>query len=175
MSEHTDGKAILKELVDGLKGVSAGDWDCDWIETESDGEGTYFSHILMDNEGYTIADATNANSVDIVAESDGEGGGDTVDLLASANFKHLARCSPSNIRAIADHVAKLEAERDAALSRAGSLEKVLTAQTNLTDRLLTIVECMEQDIGCERPDVIWPLLGPINDQARALTKDQSND
>lgn len=78
----------------------------------------------------------------------------------------------------ATQIEALVAERDAALARVSELEnleaekaelmKVLSEQTALVDRLLTIVDCLEQDIGSESPDKIWPELGPVNDHAEAL-------
>lgn len=50
------------------------------------------------------------------------------------------------------------------------LIKILRRQTLLVSRLLGLVDCIKQDIGCETPDVIWPVLGPVNDEARDILK-----
>lgn len=166
MSPQTDGEEILKEIVEGLEGVSAGGWEYGRIKKVGR-YGCYFSFTLMDADGDSIADAINTEVSEIVFEDD-EYGGQSVDQLAFTNFRHLARCSPDNIRAVADYVTALAAERDAAKDREVKLVSVLSEQTELVDRLLTIVDGIEQDVGCGHPDKIWPLLGPVNDRAKTL-------
>ena len=123
-TETPDGEVILKQMLDGLEGVSEGDWEYDTTETES-GVSYYTTCMLLDGDGYVIADAINATAADIMFESDGEGDGEVVDRLAFANFHHIARCSPDNIRAIAEYVTALTAERDAALARVRELEGLI--------------------------------------------------
>lgn len=261
--EIPDGETVLKEMVDGLKGVSGGPWDHDETPGEN-GEGHYSSSKLIDSEGQTIADATNVDVswLEFDCPGDNLGNGQYVDMLAHENFKHFARCSPDNIRAIAAYVSTLKSERDAAraalehdrsivcdqyreigaiihshewtLEGRGSyawdddnfrdefrnvsaalvaafdplkvvisdwsncptdaaeiakarqdaiaeldaaqarvkvLAELLAEQTGLCGRLLTIVDSIEQDIGCETPDKIWPLLGPVNDRALEALKE----
>jgi hypothetical protein len=124
MSETSKtGEAILEEMVEGLKGVAPGPWECDWTDSEND-EGTFQSHLLWDKDSNVIADAINATATDIIMEHSGDFDEyvDVIDVLAMNNFRHFARCSPDNIRAIATYASVLKAERDAALERARYLD-----------------------------------------------------
>lgn len=57
------------------------------------------------------------------------------------------------------------------MAKKKTLIKILRKQTELTDRLLTIVDCMAEDVGCtDHPDKIWPVLGPVNDKARDILR-----
>ncbi len=57
------------------------------------------------------------------------------------------------------------------MAKKSKLIKILRKQTELTDRLLTIVDCMAEDIGCpDDADRIWPLLGPVNNKARDILR-----
>lgn len=127
-----DGKAILKEMVEGLKNLSRGEWECDITDAEND-SGSYTSYMLMDGDGYTIADAINASSTDTVFECDGDGQGNGcfVDALAYANFHHFERCKPSNIRAIAAHVKHQEELLMIALKRVRELEALEAEKAEL--------------------------------------------
>lgn len=143
--EAATGAEILKEIVDGLHDVSDGPWECDFTDSEND-EGTFNSQLLWDKDGGVIADAINANATRIITEYSGDGDEyvDVIDVLALNNFRHFARCSPDNIRAIAAYVDTLEtnlaacikasgeyaddlvrvaADKDTALQRAAALEK----------------------------------------------------
>jgi hypothetical protein len=113
-TEAATGAAILKEMVDGLEGVSPGGWECDWTDSEND-EGTFNSQLLWDKDGGVIADAINSNATRIITEYSGDGDEyvDVIDVQAMNNFRHIARCSPDNIRAIASYVEALEAENKA--------------------------------------------------------------
>ena len=179
-TETPDGEVILKQMLDGLEGVSEGDWEYDTTETES-GVSYYTTCMLLDGDGYVIADAINATAADIMFESDGEGDGEVVDRLAFANFHHIARCSPDNIRAIAEYVKKLEGEREALkdnvttkhleLVTAGEIIPHLTAE-----RDAALARVRELEDALDKIASHWVLDNPLwwQQAARdALTKDKA--
>lgn len=103
------GRKAIEELVAGLEGVTPGPW---LIESDYHGE-EYEIYPQKDGpppigrwaEIFTVKDWHDD---------------------AEANAKHLSRCSPDNIRAIAAYVRQLEAERDE-LRRAVEWQPIETA------------------------------------------------
>ena len=185
MTTQTDtpgGEAVLKQMLDGLEGVSEGPWDHDETPSETD-KGYYSSSKLMDSEGRTFADAINADATDLELDCPGDnlGEGQYVDELAYANFDHLARCSPDNIRAIAEYVKKLEGEREALkdnvttkhleLVTAGEIIPHLTAE-----RDAALARVRELEDALDKIASHWVLDNPLwwQQAARdALTKDKA--
>lgn len=89
-------------------------------------------------------------------------------------IKRLLKCAADQDNSLENDVWCVDELREAAAAlaeeqkRSAALLEALNEQTALVDRLLTIVECQEADIGCESPDAIWPLLGPSYEKSSAL-------
>lgn len=100
MTTQIDGEAVLKEMVDGLEGVTAGPWE---IRRPDPDRPT----LIADYDCHPIARLYTTSTYP------GQEGKrfDVVNL--DADGPHLARCTPENIRAIATYVEALEAENKA--------------------------------------------------------------
>lgn len=137
MTTQTDGEAVLKEMVDGLEGVTPGPWD--WLMSgliralRDDLAGPLFE-VRVPHKKYQRLTKTHVQEV--------------------SNGQHIARCSPDNVRAIAayvDHlqsalkesirlqgeyaseVERLKAERDAARECAKNVGEALSGVLNKID------------------------------------------
>ena len=108
---------LVKELRDGLEGVSIGPWDIDDLKNDGDyGSGPdcnsgFDSYALYDGNGKIITDTLN-NEVAEVHEDwpDEDGYAHAWDEQAKKDISHIARCSPDSIRALLDsHDAVVEA------------------------------------------------------------------
>jgi len=103
-----EGARMLEELVAGLEGVTPGEWYPGHLGTDS----TCQCRSIVDDGRYMGAIATVHvdNGLPV-----GEGGNDAPPAdEAAANMRHIARCSPDRIRAIAAYVATERAAREAA-------------------------------------------------------------
>lgn len=104
---QTEGAAILKEMVDGLKGVTEGPWIKSGtqfqISEKCAAAGPQYGMLFFSPLGKTDKEAA----------------------CAILDMKHIARCCPDNISAISAYVEALEAENKAALERVAVLENAI--------------------------------------------------
>lgn len=98
-SNTTDGETVLKEMVDGLEGVTEGPWEIRRPDPNRP--------ILVANwDCYPIA------TFFTVSTYPGQQGQKFDTINIKNDGPHLVRCAPENIRAIAAYVSTLKSERD---------------------------------------------------------------
>lgn len=95
MTDSHPGKAIMADLLNGLDGVTDGPW---WVDIDKTSIDYKEHHIHSEEEA--IAFATTRYTWDAA---------------------YIARCSPDNIRAMAEYVAEIKAERDEWADLAGTV------------------------------------------------------
>lgn len=99
MTADIDVASLLKEMRDGLEGVTSGPW---WPGHLADENSTCDCASILAENGKmgSIAQVTIDNGLRI-----GDGGNDGPPIEeAKRNLAHIARCSPDNIRALLDEV-----------------------------------------------------------------------
>lgn len=112
MSEQTKSpNEIATELLEGLEGVTPGEWLSDAIKSEND-SGNFNTYAVYSENG-VVSDALNNEVSEIIFETDDFDGGYSTDIQAKADIEHIARCSKPNIEALAtSHKRLVEAVSD---------------------------------------------------------------
>lgn len=115
------GKETLRQIIEGLEGVTPGPWYQTGTPWFNDGTGV-LAGSPDGNIAFVIADTDDWSMPR--DEYEGFPLGDK-----EADAEHIARCHPDAMRAIAEYVAELEAERDEALTWISEATKMITDVT----------------------------------------------
>ncbi|PCJ95921.1 MAG: hypothetical protein COA52_02430 [Hyphomicrobiales bacterium] len=126
MTDQPDGAVLLAEIMEGLEGVTPSPWA--YMPNEFDDWGTVRAKISNAGQSYgaAVSFTRTHNAVDYAKHWK-----DGTDPY-SDNGKHLARCSPDNIRAIS---AAMKA-KDSEIERLKATVKQADLEHNETVKLL---------------------------------------